>query len=64
MCVYKHALITLHRLLDKGVMYWQFTWHPYIYPDHTYEREILDNHKSVFCSVGISSKYEELDLPY
>jgi hypothetical protein len=30
--------ITLQRLLDKGIWYWQFTWQPYIYPDDTYER--------------------------
>jgi hypothetical protein len=30
-------------------------------PDDTYEREILDHHKSVLCSFGISSKDEELD---
>ncbi len=29
---------------------------------HTKE-EILDNHRSVLCSLGISTKNEELDLP-
>jgi hypothetical protein len=27
------------------------------------KEEILDNHKSVLCSFGISTKDEELDLP-
>ena len=27
------------------------------------EEEILDNHWSILCSFGISTKYEELDLP-
>jgi hypothetical protein len=37
--------------------------------NHTYtpttltKEEILDNHRSVLCSFGISSKDEELDLP-
>ena len=44
------------------IRYWQFTWQPYLlYPDETYE--IQDNHMSVFCPVGISTKDEELDLP-
>jgi hypothetical protein len=30
--------------------------------NHTKE-EILDNHRSVLCSFGISTKDEELDLP-
>jgi len=37
--------------------------------NHTYapmtltKEEILDNHRSVFCSCGIATKDEELDLP-
>ena len=27
------------------------------------KKETLDNHRSVLCSFGISTKYEELDLP-
>jgi hypothetical protein len=27
------------------------------------EEEILDNHRSILCSFGISTKDEELDLP-
>ena len=34
----------------------------YIPTTHTKE-EILDNHRSVLCSFGISTKDEELDLP-
>jgi len=43
------------RLIDQGIWYWQFTCQPYKY--------ILDNHKSVLCSFGISTKDEKLDLP-
>jgi hypothetical protein len=49
------------RLFDIGIRYWQFTWQPYIYPTLTKE-EILDNHRSVLCSFGISTKDEELYL--
>jgi hypothetical protein len=37
-----------HRLLDTGIMYWQFTWQTYIFHDNNYERGILDNHTLFF----------------
>ena len=55
--------ITLHRLLDKGIWYWQFKWQPYIYPDDNYERgnvilvDIVDhrcvNFLFIICCAGI-----------
>ena len=48
-----------YRLLDKEIRYWQFNWQSYKYP----EKEILDNHRSILCSFGISTIDEELDLP-
>jgi hypothetical protein len=44
-------------LLDKGmkgIRYWHhlatLLMHKYLYTDHIYEMEIMDNHRSVLCS--------------
>jgi hypothetical protein len=39
------------------------SWQPYMYPNDITKEEILDNHWSILCSFGISTKDEELDLP-
>jgi len=36
---------------------------PIYIPTTLMKEEILDNHTSVLCSFGISTKEEELDLP-
>jgi hypothetical protein len=36
---------------------------PTFIPTTLTKEEILDNHRSVLCSFGISTKDEELDLP-
>jgi hypothetical protein len=45
-----------HRLLDKGIMYLQFTYQTYIHPDDIYERgNPLDKDRSAVCSSRIST---------
>ena len=38
-------------------------WNPTYTSTTLTKEEILDNHRSVLCSFGISTKDEELDLP-
>ena len=56
--------ITLCRLLNKGIGYWHNSLGNPTYTSTTLTKEeLLENHRSVLCSFGISTKDEKLDLP-